>query len=73
MEGLVCKSKGFLPMNLSNPKGESFDIIGISGVGGGRSKSAGLKDKFVGGFSQGITWGFFNPSNRAQVMARSFR
>ena len=33
MEGLVCKSKGFLPSNLSNPKGESFDAEGISCIG----------------------------------------
>ena len=26
MKGLVHKSKGFLLMNLSNPKGESFDV-----------------------------------------------
>ena len=26
MEGFVRKSKGFRPMNLPNPKGESFDI-----------------------------------------------
>ena len=25
MKGLVRKSNRFLPMNLSNPKGESFD------------------------------------------------
>ena len=30
---MVRKSKGFLPMNLSNPKGESFDAKGI-GCGG---------------------------------------
>ena len=24
MKGLVCKSKGLLPMNLLNPKGASF-------------------------------------------------
>ena len=26
VEGFVCKSKGFLLMNLLNPKGESFDV-----------------------------------------------
>ena len=31
MKGFVRKSKGFLPMNLPNPKGESFDIEGIEG------------------------------------------
>ena len=25
MEGFIRKSKGFIPMNLPNPKGESFD------------------------------------------------
>ena len=29
MEGLVRKSNGFLPMNFSNLKGESFDAEGI--------------------------------------------
>ena len=29
MEGFVHKSKGFLPMNLPNPKRESFDTEGI--------------------------------------------
>ena len=50
MEGLVRKSGGFLPMNFSNPKGESFDAEGIC-FGGGRSKIAGLKEKLGGGFS----------------------
>ena len=45
MEGSVCKSKGFLPMSLSNPKGESFDAKRINCGGGGRSKVAGLKEK----------------------------
>ena len=31
MKGFVRKSKGFLPMNLPNPKGEYFDIEGIEG------------------------------------------
>ena len=67
MEGFVCKSKGFLPMNLPNPKGESFDTEGIEG---GRSIVIGFKEKLVGGFSRGITLGFFNSSNRAWVLAR---
>ena len=55
MEGLVCKSKGFLPMNLSNPKGVSFGeeegkylLLGhdeTGCVGGGRLKVAGVKEK----------------------------
>ena len=36
VEGLVHKSKGFFPMNLSNPKGESFDVEGRCCVGEGR-------------------------------------
>ena len=68
MEGFICKSKRFLPMNLPNPKEESFDTEGIEG---GRSKVTGLKEKLAGGFSQGITLGFFNSSNRAQVLAHS--
>ena len=55
MEGFVCKSKGFLPMNLPNPKGESFDAKGIEG---GISKVVCLKEKLAGGFSWGITWVF---------------
>ena len=38
MEGLVHKSKGFLLMNLSNPKGESLDVEGRCSVGEGRSE-----------------------------------
>ena len=82
MEGLVHKSKGFLPVNLSNPKGESFDVeerkyllFGhdkTSCVGEGRSKAVGLKEKLVGGFSRGITLGCFKSSNRAQIFACSF-
>ena len=68
MEGFVRKSKGFLPMNLPNPKGESF---GVEEIEGERSKVAGLKEKLAGGFSRGITLGFFNSSNRAQVLAHS--
>ena len=45
VEGLVNKSKGFLPMNLSNPKGESFDAEGIGCVGGREIKSRSLKKK----------------------------
>ena len=33
MESFVRKSKGLLPMNLPNPKGESFDAEGIEGKG----------------------------------------
>ena len=60
MEGFVRKSKGFVPMKFPNPKEEFFDIEGIEG---GRSKVVGLKEKLRGGFSQGITLGFFNSSN----------
>ena len=65
MKGFVSKSKGFLPMNLPNPKGESFDTEGIER---GRSKAAGLKEKLAGGISRGITLGFFNSSNRAEML-----
>ena len=51
VEGLVCKSKGFLPMNLSNPKGESFDAEGIGCGKERRSKVTYLKEKLVKGFS----------------------
>ena len=57
-------------MNFPNPKGEFFDAEGIEG---GRSKVTCLKEKLVGGFSRGITLGFFNSSNRARVLARSSR
>ena len=70
MEGFVRKSKGFRPMNLPNPKGESFDIEGIEG---GRSKVSCLKEKLVEGFSRVITLGFFKSSNRAWILARSSR
>ena len=43
-------------MNLSNHKGESFDIEGIERE---ISKVTGLKEKLTGGFSRGITLGFF--------------
>ena len=66
MKGFIRKSKGILPMNLPNPKGESFDTEGIKG---GRSKVAGLKEKLARGFSLGITLGFFKSSNRARVLA----
>ena len=69
MEGFVRRSKKFLPMNLPNPKGEFFYAEGIEG---GRSKVAGLKEKLTRGFSRGITLGFFNSSNEARVLARSF-
>ena len=55
-------------MNLPYPKRESFDTKGIEG---GRSKVTGLKEKLAGGFSRVITLGFFNSSNRAQVLACS--
>ena len=72
MEGLVRKSKGSLPRNLSNPKRESFDAKGIGCGGEGRSTTTCLKEKLTGGFSRGITLGFFNPYNRARVLAHSF-
>ena len=72
VEGLICKSKGFHPSNLSNPKGESFDTKRINYGGEGRSTTAGLKEKLAEGFSRGITLGFFNSSNQAWVLARSF-
>ena len=73
MEGSICKSNEFLPMNFSNLKGESFDVEGIGCGEGGRSKVIGLKEKSVGGFSRGITLGFFNSSNRARVLVRHTR
>ena len=36
VEGLVRKSNGFLPMNFSNPKEESFDAEEIGHGEGGR-------------------------------------
>ena len=48
MEGFVHRSKRFIPMNLPNPKGEVFYAKGIEI---GRSKVAGLKEKFSRGFS----------------------
>ena len=51
LEGLVCKSKGFLHSNLSNPKGESFDAEGMGCIGEARSTAVGLKEKLAGGFS----------------------
>ena len=59
-------------MNLSNPKEEYCDVEGIGCGGEERSTVAGLKEKLAGGFSRGITMGFFSSSNRAQVFARSF-
>ena len=70
MEGFVHKLKGFLPMNLTNPKVVSFDTEGIERE---RSKVPSLKEKLAGGFSRVITLGFFNSSNRARVLARSSR
>ena len=72
MEGFVCKSKGFLPMNFSNPKGKSFDAEGIGCGGGRRSKATSLKEKLARDFSRGITLGFFKSSNQALVLAHSF-
>ena len=37
-----------------------------------RLKATGLKEKLAEGFSQGITRGFFNSSNRDRVFALSF-
>ena len=51
MKGLVRKSKGFLPMNLSIPKKEFSDAEGTGCIGEGRTKDAGLKEKLAGGFS----------------------
>ena len=68
MEGFIRKSKGFLPMNFPNPKGESFDTKGIEGR---KLKVTGLKEKLAGGLSKGITLDFFNSSNRARVLAKS--
>ena len=47
VEGLIRKSRGFLPLNLSNPKGESFDIEGIGCGGEGRSTAVCLKEKLT--------------------------
>ena len=60
-------------MNLSNPKEEFFDTEGIDCIGEARSTAAGLKEKLTGGFSRGITLGFFNSYNQARVLARSSR
>ena len=83
VEGLVHKSKGFLHINLSNPKGVPFGVeegkqllLGHDGtgcVGGGILKAIGLKEKMAGGSSRGITLGFFKSSNQARVLTRSFR
>ena len=71
MKGLIRKSKGFLPMNLSNPKEEFSNAEGTSCIGEMRSKAKGLKEKLAGGFSRGITLGFFNSSNQPRVLACS--
>ena len=65
VDGLVRKSKVFLPMNLSNPKGKFFYAKGTDCGGRGRTKATGLKKKIAGGFCKCITRGFFNSSNRA--------
>ena len=72
LEGSVRKLKGFLPINLLNLRGESFDAERIDCGGEGRSTTAGLKEKLARGFSIGITLGFFSSFNRARVLARSF-
>ena len=51
VKGLVHKSKGFLPMNVSNPKEEFSDVEGTGCIGEERSKVAGLKEKLARGFS----------------------
>ena len=71
VEGLVCKSNGFLHMNLSNPKEEFFDTEGTDCIGEARSTTTCLKEKLEGGFSRGITMSFFNSSNRVWVLTRS--
>ena len=58
MEGLVRKSNGFLPMNFSNPKGESFDAEGIGCGKRGRLKVVGLKEKLTGAFLELLLWAF---------------
>ena len=60
-------------MKLSNPKEEFSDVEGNGCIGERKSKAIGLKEKLVGGFSRGITLGFFNLSNWARVLARSSR
>ena len=70
MEGFVNRLKGFLPMNLPNPKGDSFDAKGVKE---GRSKVTGSKEKLAGGSSRGITLAFFNSSNWAWVLTCSSR
>ena len=56
IEGFVRKEKGFLPMNLPNPKGGSFNIKGIER---GRLKVIGLKEKLAPGFSRWYYFGLF--------------
>ena len=56
IEGFVRKANGFLPMNLPNPKGGSFNIEGIER---GRSKVIGLKEKLAPGFSLWYYFGLF--------------
>ena len=58
-------------MNLSNPKEEFSDAKGTDCLGERRSKAASLKEKLAGGFSRGITLGFFNSFNGALVLAHS--
>ena len=72
VEDLVCKSNGFLPINLSNPKEDFFNTKGIGCGGDGRSIAVGLEEKLVEGFSNSITLGLFNSYNQARVLAHSF-
>ena len=51
VEGLVRKSKGFLPINISNPKEEFSDTQGTVCIGEAKSTTIGLKEKLVGVFS----------------------
>ena len=55
MEGFVHRSKRFLPINLPNPKGESFDVEGIEE---GRSKIVGLNEKWREVFLGVLIWAF---------------
>ena len=68
MKGLVRKSKRFLHMNLSNPKGVSFGTeegtyllfghVETNCVGGGRLKATCLKEKLMGGFLEILLWAY---------------
>ena len=67
MEGLVCK-KGFLPITKESLLIQKESVVEEKG----RSIAPGLKEKLAVDFSRGITLGFFNSSNRVQVLVRSF-